>query len=246
MISLKKIVVNKYGKTILSVPELSINKGEVLGLIGPNGAGKSTLLKTMALLEEKAEGEMKVKNNVISMANPSLCQRRLFAFVFQHPLMLDTTVYNNVATGLRIRGIPKKETRDRVYEWLGKLDIMHLEKRHARTLSGGESQRVALARALVTNPEILFLDEPFSALDLPTKRALLADIKTILSELGVTTVFISHDYQEIKYLCHDVVLLYQGKHVGRYNIDALKKMKFEPSLNQFIKEWHTPLLEGYY
>lgn len=246
MISLQNISVHKFEKQILHVPFLSVNKGDVVGLIGPNGAGKSTLLKVMALLEEGVHGDITIKDTKIAASRPTLEKRRLFSMVFQQPLMLDTTVFNNVAVGLKIRGFSKTEIKKKVEEWLDKLRISHLAQRHARTLSGGESQRVALARALVTQPEILFLDEPFSALDLPTKRRIMADLQAIISDLHITTVFISHDFQEIKLLCEEVFVLFQGEYKGRYRIDDLSQQDFNQELQQFIKEWNTPLIEGYY
>ncbi|WP_042345603.1 ABC transporter ATP-binding protein [Bacillus massiliigorillae] len=246
MITLNNITVNKRGKKILSVNHLTVVKGEVTGLIGPNGAGKSTLLKTMALLENQVEGELKLKGDVMSVVKPSLENRRLFSFVFQQPLMLDTNVFNNVASGLKIRGIDKQEIKRRVEQWLEKLSISHLHNRHARSLSGGEAQRVALARALVTEPEILFLDEPFSALDLPTKRRIMSDLKAILAQTHITTIFISHDYQEITYLCEQAIVLYNGEMIGKYKLVDLPLSHFTKPLQTFITEWKTPLLEHYY
>lgn len=246
MITLNNIFVNKNGKHILCVNHLHVVKGEVIGLIGPNGAGKSTLLKTMAFLEDQVEGELIINGQIMSLTKPSVEGRRQFSFVFQQPLMLDTNVFNNVATGLKFRKVAKQELKTRVNLWLDKLNISHLSKRHARTLSGGEAQRVALARALVTEPEILFLDESFSALDLPTKRKIMSDLKAILAESQITTVFISHDYQEIKYLCQQAILLYNGEMIGKFNLVDLPLSHFAKPLQTFIKDWKTPLLGQYY
>jgi hypothetical protein len=115
--------------------------------------------------------------------------RRRMAMVFQEPLLLNTTVYHNAASGMKLRGFKADAIHDRVNEWLQRLGIAHLAERQAVNLSGGESQRVSLARALVLEPEVLFLDEPFSALDVPTRAALTAKLARILRGTRITSVF---------------------------------------------------------
>ncbi|OPZ74365.1 MAG: Sulfate/thiosulfate import ATP-binding protein CysA [Firmicutes bacterium ADurb.Bin456] len=133
------------------------------------------------------------------------------AVVFQEALLLDTTVYKNVASGLRIRGRRKKEMDSLIWKWLERLGIRTLAHRPARFLSGGESQRVSLARAFVLEPEVLFLDEPFSPLDYPTKKNLIDELRDILLATRISTVLVTHDYHEIPILADSVTVLDRGK-----------------------------------
>lgn len=211
MYRMKDIEYKVKDRTLISLQALELEESEVLGVMGPNGAGKSTLLKLMALLEEPTMGTIHYREKQIYPGTISLDLRRQMATVFQHAFLLDTTVYNNIAVGLKIRKVPKAERRRRIDYWLERFRISHLEKRHAHTLSGGEAQRVSLARALVLEPDILFLDEPFSALDFPTKLELLKDLKQVISQTKVTTVFVSHDLMEIKYLADRLLILMNGE-----------------------------------
>ena len=131
--------------------------------------------------------------------------------VFQEPLLFDTTVFENVAAGLRLRGVAQGEIARRVGENLERFRIGHLAGRSARTLSGGEAQRASLARALAVAPEILLLDEPFAALDPPSREALLEDLARTLRETGTTTVFATHDRVEAQRLADRVAVLERGR-----------------------------------
>jgi len=185
------------GETALEVSEIKIQEGEVLALIGPNGAGKSTLLRVLALLESPTSGSLFFRGQPISWGSRDLLAlRRCLACVFQEALLCDTTVEANAALGLRLRRRPDAEVATRVRAWLERLGIAHLAERRARTLSGGEGQRVSLARAFAIQPEVLLLDEPFAALDPPTRMELLALLQNLLREAGCTTVFVTHDREE--------------------------------------------------
>ncbi|WP_019156220.1 ABC transporter ATP-binding protein [Robertmurraya massiliosenegalensis] len=198
-------------KTILAIPSFSIQQGEIIGIMGPNGAGKSTLLKLLSLLDSPSEGQIFLKETVLSGQKITIDMRRKFAIALQQSLLLHTSVYQNVALGLKIRKLPKASINEKVGYWLDKFNISHLAKKHAYHLSGGEAQRVNLARAMVLEPEVLFLDEPFSALDFPTKVELLKELKEILNITNTTTVFVSHDLLEIKYLTDRLAILMNGE-----------------------------------
>lgn len=209
ILAAKNIKVVRANRTILQVPSVELTEGEVLALVGHNGAGKTTLLQVMALVLEPTEGTVYFRGQEVNRHN-ALETRRKMAAVLQQPLLLNTTVYKNVAVGLHIRKIPKKTIEKLVQPWLERLGIAHLAKESVRGLSGGEAQRVSLARALVLEPQVLFLDEPFSALDTPTREELLKEIGTILKENNMTAVFVTHNYQEIPELADRVIELKNG------------------------------------
>jgi len=203
-------------QTVLQVDALDIHDGEVLAVIGPNGAGKSTLLLVLARLLYPHAGQVIFCGSPVEEEN-ELTYRRRIALVLQEPLLMHQSVFDNVASGLRFRGLPRTEVRQRVEEWLKRLDIYQLRNRPAQRLSGGEAQRASLARAFVLQPELLLLDEPFSALDAPTRTRLLQDLHSLLSQTNITTVFITHDLDEALLLGDRVAVLLGGvlRQVGR-------------------------------
>ena len=198
------------GREIFNIDELVIHKGEVLALIGPNGAGKSSLLLTLALLQVPTDGAIRIDGEAAGNGNVLRLRRRM-AVVFQDALLLDFTVQQNIMTALRIRGVPRRDAAERMNQWLERFGIAHLARRPARVLSGGEAQRASLARAFALEPEVLFLDEPFAALDYPTRKSLLTELEDLLPDMSMTTLFVTHDYTEIPYLAKRVAVLYEGK-----------------------------------
>ncbi|MBC7105859.1 MAG: ATP-binding cassette domain-containing protein [Firmicutes bacterium] len=197
-------------RTILDVPYFVLPRGEVTALVGPNGAGKTTFMLVLAALERPSGGTVRYDGRTVARGNSCALRRRM-AVVFQEPLLLDTSVLGNVMTGLRLRGVPRDEARRRAATWLSRLGIVHLAHRSARHLSGGEARRVSLARAFALEPEVLFLDEPFTALDYPTRCGLWRELGGLLRETGVTTLFITHDYREIPGLAHRVAVMEGGR-----------------------------------
>jgi tungstate transport system ATP-binding protein len=192
----RNLQVIRGGSLILNVPSLVVSEGEILVLIGPNGAGKSTLLQTLSALAKPSRGEILFRGQRIGMDIPVLQYRRRLAMVLQEPLLFDTTVYNNVASGLKIRGMKRDEIEPVVARALERFGIAHLRDRSARTLSGGEARRASIARAFATNPEVLLLDEPFSALDPIMRETLIEDLEKVLRETRITTIFVTHDRTE--------------------------------------------------
>jgi tungstate transport system ATP-binding protein len=194
----------------LVIDQLTLKHGEVLAILGPNGAGKSTLLLAISKLLDPTSGTIIFKGKNIDQIN-DLEYRRDIALVLQDPLLFDTSVYNNVCTGLRFRGLSKSEQSDRVEKWIDRLKIDHLRDRHAAQLSSGQAQRVSLARALVLNPSLLLLDEPFSPLDSPTRIQLIEDLRYLLSESETSTVFITHDQEQALSLGDRVAVILDGR-----------------------------------
>jgi tungstate transport system ATP-binding protein len=184
------------GSLILNIPFLEVAEGEIFCLIGPNGAGKSTLLQTLSALLKPTRGEVFFRGRKIGADIPLLQHRRRLAMILQEPLLFDTTVYNNVASGLKIRGMKRHEIDPIVGKVLERFGVANLRDRSARTLSGGEARRVSIARAFATSPEVLLLDEPFSALDPIIREALIEDLEQVLKETRITTIFVTHDRTE--------------------------------------------------
>ncbi|MBP1721141.1 MAG: tungstate/molybdate transport system ATP-binding protein, partial [Deltaproteobacteria bacterium] len=141
------------GSLLVNVPSLKIREGETLSLIGPNGAGKTTLLQALSYLMRPSAGEILFRGEKVGDSYAILAYRRKLAMVFQEPLLFDTTVFENVASGLKIRGLESGMIRQVVTEQLNRFGIGHLGDRSARTLSGGEAQRTSLARAFAIKPE---------------------------------------------------------------------------------------------
>jgi tungstate transport system ATP-binding protein len=142
--------------------------------------------------------------------------RRKISFVFQDPLLMDMTVEKNIALGLKFRGVDKEETHARVNKWSKAMGVDSLLGRQAGQLSGGEAQRVSLARAFILNPELLLMDEPFSAVDPPTRAQLLNDLSNLLSQDHRTTIFVTHNLKEAAQVGDRVAVIIQGelKQVG--------------------------------
>jgi tungstate transport system ATP-binding protein len=195
LIEVRDLLVKRGTVPALQLDQLAILEGEVLAVVGPNGAGKSTLLLTLARLLKPERGEILFNGQQASTESDTVYRRRI-ALVMQDPLLFDTSVFENVASGLKFRGMSKDEIRRKVPLWLERLGVGHLSKRRAGQLSGGEAQRISLARALVLEPELLLLDEPFSALDPPTRSGILDDLGPLLAETSTTTAFVTHDLQE--------------------------------------------------
>ncbi|MGH2587177.1 MAG: ABC transporter ATP-binding protein, partial [Dehalococcoidia bacterium] len=188
--------------------EFALDRGEVVALLGPNGAGKSTLLQALALLEPAEASTFLLAGEPVR--GSVLQARRRMAVVLQEPLLLAGDVRHNVALGLRLGHAPRAERESRVDRWLERTGIAHLANRRARQLSGGEQRRVSLARALALEPLVLFLDEPFAALDAPSRRALLAELPAWLRDAGCATVLVTHDRDEALHLADRVAVLFDG------------------------------------
>jgi tungstate transport system ATP-binding protein len=210
LLTLRDVLVNYGNLVALQIAALDLYRSEMLAIIGPNGGGKSTLLRVMGLLQRPTGGTVLFCGENAFDEN-SLQRRRRIATVFQEPLLLNATVYENAALGLTLRGVAGRDIARRLEPWLERLGIAHLRGRAARSLSGGEAQRTSLARALVLEPEILLLDEPFAALDPTSREALVRDFLPIIKDSGITTVFVTHDRNEAFSLSGRVGVLHHGQ-----------------------------------
>jgi tungstate transport system ATP-binding protein len=210
LLQLLNLRVRREGQTVLDIEALSVERGEVLAIVGPNGAGKSTLFLVLARLLRADEGQVLFDGRRTDSLH-DLEYRRQIALVLQDSLLMDMSVFENTALGLKFRSRSKAEIQQRVNHWLDRLGIAHLSERPARKLSGGEAQRVSLARAFVLQPTLLLLDEPFTSLDAPTRVHLLEDLKSVLAETKMTTIFITHDLQEALKLATRMAVILDGR-----------------------------------
>lgn len=210
LIEIRNLLIKRRGQVALEIDSLQVDKGEVLAVVGPNGAGKSTLLLALARLIRLERGQILFDGNQAQVESDAVYRRRL-ALVLQDPLLFDMSVFDNVASGLRFRGVAKDDIHDRVHLYLERLGVSHLAGRRAMQLSGGEAQRVSLARALVLKPQLFLLDEPFSALDPPTRARLLDDLRVLLPETGATTIFVTHNLSEADRLASKMAIILNSK-----------------------------------
>ena len=211
LMKIEHIILSRGGVTVLDIPELNVHRGRILALIGPNGAGKSTLLLMLAGLLKPKQGKIYFRGIPVESRNDLTQLRRDISVVFQEPLLLNGSVYENVALGLKFRKINKGEIKDRVQKALEYFGISHLEKRSARALSGGEAKRVSLARAFAIKPQIIMLDEAFNSLDPPSRETIIDDLKNTLDETKITAVLALHDREETLRLAKDVSVMNNGK-----------------------------------
>ncbi|MCW4031542.1 MAG: ABC transporter ATP-binding protein [Candidatus Bathyarchaeota archaeon] len=204
-------VTKAYGnKIVVDAVNLQIREGEILALLGPNGSGKTTILKILAFIENPTVGEVKFQGKTVNFKNTEK-ERLESTLVFQKTTLFGTSVYNNIAYGLKIRKVPK-ETRDiEVKKALEMVKLEGFEKRNARKLSGGEQQRVAIARALVLKTKLLLLDEPTANLD-PKNAGILEEvIDTVNRENKTAIVMATHNMFQAKKLPHRIALMDDGR-----------------------------------
>ncbi len=235
MIEIRNLLIQRNGRDVLNIDALDIHRGETLAVVGPNGAGKSTLLLALASLLKPASGEIRFDGKSLRELD-ELAYRRKISFVFQSPLLLDMTVEQNVALGLKFRGVSKEASYQQAGRWIKALGVESLVGRRAGQLSGGEAQRVSLARAFVLNPELLLLDEPFVALDPPTRVKLLDDLSALLAEDQRTAVFVTHNLNEAARLSHRIAVMIDGRVRQVGTVKQIKREPADETVQAFLQE----------
>jgi tungstate transport system ATP-binding protein len=197
---------------VLDVEELQVMRGEVLVVLGPSGSGKSVMLRILNLLEEPTHGTVSFDGAEVQglKGRERVEVARRMALIFQDPLLFRGNVEDNISYGLRVRRMHAAERARRVSEVMELVRLGGMGQKYIATLSGGEAQRAALARALAIRPEVLLLDEPFASLDAPTRRTLQEEVKRLLTDLGMTAVFVTHDQEEAARLGDRIILLKDG------------------------------------
>lgn len=193
---------------VLKDIDFSIEKGEFLTLLGPSGCGKSTLLRCIAGLNNFENGSIIIDNKNIGNVKP---KDRQVGMVFQsYALFPNMTVYENIAFGLKIKKLSKKEIDKKVKEMIEIVELNGKEDNYITELSGGQQQRVALARSIVTEPKVLLLDEPLSALDAKIRKNLQVQIRKIQKKLNMTTIFVTHDQEEAMTMSDKIIVMNKG------------------------------------
>ncbi|MFJ4157126.1 ABC transporter ATP-binding protein [Pseudomonas sp. NPDC089752] len=218
-VSVQKLHKRYAGTSVFENIDCQIERGEFVTLLGPSGCGKSTLLRCIAGLTPVDGGQILLDGQDIVPVSP---QKRGIGMVFQsYALFPNMTVEQNVAFGLRMQKVKADESQARVREALELVELGSFAGRYPHQLSGGQCQRVALARSLVTRPRLLLLDEPLSALDARIRKHLREQIRAIQRELGLTTIFVTHDQEEALTMSDRIFLMNQGRIVQSGDAETL-------------------------
>ncbi len=207
--NIMKLVKEYSDKRVLDIEELNLEDGKITGIIGPSGAGKSTLLYMLNGLEKVTNGKIVFDGKELK-SEPDIETRRQMSMVFQKPIVFNTSVYENMAYSLKLRGLPKMEIQDKVLKLASFIGLEDKLRQRAVTLSGGEAQRLSLARAIIHKPKVLLLDEPTANLD-PANVAMIE--KLILHakiEYKTSIVLVTHNMFQAKRLADNVVFLLNG------------------------------------
>ncbi|MEG0844404.1 MAG: ABC transporter ATP-binding protein [Romboutsia sp.] len=222
---------------VLKGISFSIEKGEFLTLLGPSGCGKSTLLRTIAGLNEFDSGSIVVDNKNISNEKP---KDRQVGMVFQsYALFPNMTVFENIAFGLKMKKLSKEEINEKVRNIIKIVDLGGKENNYPTELSGGQQQRVALARSIVTEPKILLLDEPLSALDAKIRKNLQREIRNIQQRLNITTIFVTHDQEEAMTMSDKIIVMDKGTIAQQGRPDEIYKKPANEFVARFIGNYNV-------
>lgn len=224
-----------------------IGKGKLVALLGPSGSGKTTILKLLAGLENADDGHIYIDGRRVDDVKP---KDRGIGFVFQnYALFRYKSVYDNVAFGLRIKakdnGYDRAFIRERTNELIELVGLKGFERRFPRQLSGGQRQRVAFARAIATSPQLLLLDEPFAAIDSKVRRELRGWLRELINEVGITSIFVTHDQEEAIEMADEIILMNNGRieQIGRpdkiYNNPATAFAAEFMGDNTIIENWQA-------
>ncbi len=210
-----------------------VNEGEILAVVGPSGCGKTTTLRLIAGFERPDRGEIRLQDRLLSSPDTFVPpEKRNIGVVFQdYALFPHLSVYENVAFGLRKQAAHK--IKQRVAEMLELVGLGHLSKRRPHELSGGERQRVALARALAPQPQVLLMDEPFSSLDMDLRLKLREEVRSLLKQLNLTALFVTHDQEEALFMGDRLAVMNRG---SIQQVDYPERI-FSHPCNSFVAEF---------
>lgn len=218
-----------------------VEQGKLIGLLGPSGSGKTTILRMIAGLENPDSGDIIIGGIKVNNIEPG---KRGIGFVFQnYALFRHMTVYDNIAFGLSVQKVSKKEINNKVSELIELIGLTGLEKRYPGQLSGGQRQRVAFARALAPNPKLLLLDEPFAAIDAKVRKELRRWLRETISKLGITSIFVTHDQEEAVEVADEIIITNKGQIEQKGTPIEIYKNPQTPFVAQFIGE--SNLIDDY-
>ena len=224
--------------TALRDLELTVRPGEFVSIVGPTGCGKSTTLALISGLTPASSGEVLVQGKPVHGIGENL------GYVFQADVLFPwKSVLGNVSSGLRFRGVPKKEARDRAREWIARVGLSGFEDHYPHQLSGGMRKRTALAQSLITSPELILMDEPFSALDVQTRALMEDELLELWSATSASVVFVTHDLEEAIALSDRVCVITAGPGTvkGIYDIDLARprhvsEIRFDPRFVELYRD----------
>ena len=220
------------GNFLLRPISLKIQKGEIFGILGYTGSGKTVLLESICGMFPGTEGKIMYDDQDVLTIRPG--DRKLGIVYQNHGLFPHMKVCDNISYGMKINHYPKELREKRTEELMEMLSITHIRNQYPGTLSGGESQRTAIARALALNPEILLLDEPFSALDPATRHNLYGEIKKIHEKFGCTIIFVTHDFEEARLLADRVGILLDGELLTVTTGRELMEKTYSDKIERFL------------
>ncbi|MCD5425824.1 MAG: phosphate ABC transporter ATP-binding protein [Methanosarcinaceae archaeon] len=226
-IEVKNLCKTANSKPILKDVSFTIEKGDIFALIGPSGSGKTTIIRLLNLLDKPDSGKIFFDGiDIANKNNHTLDIRRKMIMLSQKPIVFNTSVYNNVAYGLKIRGEQKHIINSKVKDLLDAVMLSGFEKRNAKSLSGGEMQRIALARSLVIEPEFLLLDEPTANLDPKSTTIIEELILSTVNEKNTAILMATHDMRQVKKLCKNIGVVIDGelKQVESYDEILLQSL----------------------
>lgn len=238
-----KNIYKKYGDFLASNNvSFGVEKGKLVALLGPSGSGKTTLLRMIAGLENPNYGDIFIDGKKV---NDIPAAKRGIGFVFQsYALFRYMTVYENIAFGLKLQKMPKKQIKERVMSLIELTGLSGMEKRYPNQLSGGQRQRVAFARALAPNPQVLLLDEPFAAIDAKVRTELRTWLREMVEKLGITSIFVTHDQDEAVEVADEIIITNHGTIEQMGTPAEIYKSPATPFVAQFIGR--SAVVDEYY
>lgn len=222
------------GKAVLNIENLHIEKEKITAIIGPSGSGKSTLLQILNFIENADNGIINFDELEFNTKKLDINTRREISMVFQRPVLFNSTVYENIAYGLKLRKISKNIIRERVNDIVELIGLKDKITQNALTLSGGEAQRVAMARSIIVRPKVLLLDEPTSNLDPANTTVIESLIKYTNKEYNTSIVIVTHNMHQAKRLSDNIVFLLDGKIVEYGRADKVLLSPENKTTHDFI------------